>query len=85
MRFSIVAQRSFRFAAASLVTIATVAFATGCEQASQPGSVEIGGKDARNKIQPGATQPAPGGEAPKPAPAAPGGQPAHNIKDRPGS
>ncbi len=68
---------SVRIAATLLVGLAATSFAPGCDQASQPGSVDMGGKEGREKITPGVL---PTDTPAKPKAGVPQGR---SIKERP--
>jgi len=71
-----------RIASAFLAGAVTIAFAPGCDSAPQTESVNLGGKEGRAKIQPGApTPPAEGTAKPKPKGK---GEGVRSIKERPG-
>lgn len=74
--------RISKLVAALLVGVAVSAVAPGCDQASQPGSVDLGGKEGKDKITPGSTPPAAGAPEAKPKPGVTTGR---SIKDRPAS
>jgi len=71
-----------RTASAFLAGVVTIAFAPGCDTAPQTESVNMGGKEGRAKIQPGAPA-APADATAKPK-AKGKGESGRSIKDRPG-
>lgn len=85
MRLAIVLRRSFRLGAALLVSAAAVVFAPGCDSASQPASVDLGGKEGRDKMQPGPTGGGAGGGEKGETPLKPdvGAMKGKSIKQRP--
>lgn len=78
-------RRLLRIASASLAGAVALAFAPGCDTAPATGSVNMGGKEGRAKIQPGAPTPPPSGSPAAAKPKPKGGEAVHSIKDRPGA
>jgi len=73
-----------RAASVLLAGIVSVAALPGCDTAPQTGSVNMGGKEGRAKITPGAPTPPAESGAATPAKPKVKGPPSHNIKERPG-